>query len=88
MESFGNLTGGLLMMLAVIATAAGIARYSNFHRRELAESGKRELALDGLRGMAALMVATHHAAMSYVWLITGQWGETWSPALQLFAPGG
>jgi peptidoglycan/LPS O-acetylase OafA/YrhL len=88
MNSFGILTGGILMMLAVIATAAGIARYSKFYRRELTESGNRELALDGLRGMAALMVATHHAAMSYIWLITGRWGETQSPVLQLFAPGG
>jgi len=76
------------MMLAVIATALGVARYSDFYRRELGGAGKRELALDGLRGMAALMVATHHAAMSYAWLITGRWGETNSPVLQLFAPGG
>ena len=76
------------MMFAVIATAAGIARYSKFYRRELTESGKRELALDGLRGMAALMVATHHAALSCSWLITGRWGEAQSSALQLFAPGG
>jgi len=88
MDSLGILTGGVVMMLAVIATAAGIARYSTFYRRELADSGKRELALDGLRGMAALMVATHHAAMSYIWLVTGRWGETQSPVLQLFAPAG
>jgi peptidoglycan/LPS O-acetylase OafA/YrhL len=88
MNSLGILTGGVLMMLAVIATAAGIARYSKFYRRELAQSGNRELALDGLRGVAALMVATHHAAMSYIWLITDRWGETQSPVLQLFAPGG
>ena len=88
MDSLGTLTGGVVMMLAVIATAAGVARYSKFYRRELAESGKRELSLDGLRGMAALMVATHHAALSCSWLITGTWGEAQSPVLQLFAPGG
>ncbi len=77
------------MMLAVIAMAAGIARYSQFYRRELVvESGKRELALDGLRGLAALMVATHHAALSCAWLTTGRWGEAQSPVLQLFAPAG
>ena len=50
--------------------------------------GNRELALDGLRGMAALMVATHHAALSNSWLLTGDWGDARSPVLQLFAPGG
>jgi peptidoglycan/LPS O-acetylase OafA/YrhL len=91
MNSFINLAGGVLMMLAVIATAAGIVRYSKFYRREIggvAESGKRELALDGLRGMAALMVATHHAAMSYIWMITDEWGETHSPILHLFGSAG
>jgi peptidoglycan/LPS O-acetylase OafA/YrhL len=88
MDSLGILTGGLAMMLAVIATAAGIARYSEFYRRELAASGSRELALDGLRGMAALMVATHHAALSRSWLLTGMWGDAQSAVLQLFAPAG
>lgn len=76
------------MMLVVMATAAGIARYSKFYRRELAASGSRELALDGLRGMAALMVATYHAALCCTWLHTGRWGEAESPILQLFGPGG
>jgi peptidoglycan/LPS O-acetylase OafA/YrhL len=88
MESLGILAGGLVMMLAVIATAAVIARHGKFYRREMAETGKRELALDGLRGMAALMVATHHAALSYTWLLTGQWGAARTPVLQLFGPGG
>ena len=88
MDSLVILTGGVAMMLAVIATAAGIARHSQFYRRELAETGKRELALDGLRGMAALMVAAHHAALSRSWLVTGRWGEAQSPVLQLFAPAG
>jgi peptidoglycan/LPS O-acetylase OafA/YrhL len=88
MESFGILTGGVLMMLAVMATAAVIARRSTFYRREMTESGNRELALDGLRGMAALMVATHHAALCRTWLITGNWGEARSPVLQLLAPAG
>ena len=88
MNALGILAGGLAMMLAVMATTAGIARYSKFYRRELSDSGKRELALDGLRGMAALMVATHHAALSRGWLITGGWGDAQSPVLQLFAPAG
>ena len=88
MDSLGILTGGLVMMLAVIATTAVIARYSKFYRRELAASGNRELALDGLRGMAALMVAMHHAALSRSWLMTGQWGDAQSPVLQLCAPAG
>src|ERR1019366_1926994 len=88
MDLFGTLAGGGAMMLAVIATAAVIARHSNFYRRELAESGNRELALDGLRGLAALMVAAHHAALSITWLETGLWGDARSPVLQLFAPAG
>jgi peptidoglycan/LPS O-acetylase OafA/YrhL len=88
MESLVILTGGVVMMFAVIATAAGIARHSKFYRRELAVSGNRELALDGLRGMAALMVATHHAALCCTWLKTGIWGDSQSLVLQLFAPAG
>lgn len=76
------------MMLAVVATTAGIARYNSFYRRELAESGNRELALDGLRGMAALMVATHHAALCCTWLVTGEFVEARNPVLQLFGPAG
>ncbi len=86
MNSLAILMGGSLMMGAVIATAAGIARYSKFYRRELAESGNRELALDGLRGMAALMVAVYHAALSSTWLATGVWGDARNPILQLFGP--
>ena len=86
MNSLAILMGGALMMGAVIATAAGIARYSKFYRRELAESGNRELALDGLRGMAALMVAVYHAALSSTWLATGVWGDARNPILQLFGP--
>src|ERR1019366_9051750 len=52
MDLFGTLAGGGAMMLAVIATAAVIARHSNFYRREPAGSGNRGLALDGLRGFA------------------------------------
>jgi peptidoglycan/LPS O-acetylase OafA/YrhL len=83
-----SLLGGAVMMLAVIATAAGIVRYSTFYRREMVEVGNRALALDGLRGMAALAVATHHADLSCSWLITGKWDETPSQVLQLFAQGG
>jgi hypothetical protein len=75
MNAMAILAGGAAMMLAVIVTAAGIARYSKFYRRELVASGKRELSLDGLRGLAALMVATHHAALSCAWLATGRWGD-------------
>lgn len=69
-------------MLAVIATSAGIARYSKFYRRQAVESGNRELALDGLRGMAALMVMTHHAALCCSWITTGRWREAQSPAFE------
>ena len=88
MNSLNILAGGGLMMLAVMATAAVIARYSPFYRREMAATGNRALALDGLRGLAALMVATHHAAMSRIWLDTGGWGYAGSPVLQLFGPAG
>jgi peptidoglycan/LPS O-acetylase OafA/YrhL len=88
MDSLIILAEGGLLMLAVIATAALIARYIPFYRREMAESGNREPALDGLRGMAALLVATYHAALCCTWLITGHWGEAGSPLLQLFGPSG
>jgi peptidoglycan/LPS O-acetylase OafA/YrhL len=88
MSSIGNTAGGMAVMLAVIATAAGVGRFNAFYRRELAETGNRELSLDGLRGMAALMVVMHHAALSNIQLITGQWRYAGSPVLQAFGPGG
>ena len=88
MSAFGTLIGGGAMMLAVLATAGGLARGSRFFRRELAATGQRELALDGLRGWAALLVATHHAALSRTGLATGNWGDAQSSLLQLFAPAG
>jgi peptidoglycan/LPS O-acetylase OafA/YrhL len=86
MESLGNLAGSGLMMLAVIATAGMIACRSRFYRQELAVSGTREWSLDGLRGLAALMVAMHHAAIGRVWLINNEWGDTRSLVLQLAGP--
>ncbi len=84
----GNLAGGLLLIVAVIATAYRVARSSQFYRRELAAGANRELALDGLRGVAALMVATHHAELAGACLLDGEWGDARSPVLQLFGPSG
>jgi len=88
MNAAGIMAGAAILMLAVIATAAVIARYSGFYRRELAESVNRELPLDGLRGMAALMVVIYHSALFYTRLLTGKWGDAGSPVLQAFGPGG
>lgn len=76
------------MVVTVIATTAGIARYSRFYQRELADCGNRELALDGLRGSAALMVATYHMALCCEWLKTNTWGANRSLALLVLGPGG
>ena len=38
--------------------------------------------------MAALMVATHHAALCCTWLVTGEFVEARNPVLQLFGPAG
>jgi peptidoglycan/LPS O-acetylase OafA/YrhL len=86
MESLGTLAGSGLMMLAVIATAGVIARRSHFYRQGLAAPGNRELSLDGLRGLAALMVAMHHAAIGRVWLADNEWGDARSLVLQLAGP--
>jgi peptidoglycan/LPS O-acetylase OafA/YrhL len=88
MESFTILAGAAAVMLAVIGTAAIIARFIPFYRHELADNGQRELALDGLRGIAALLVAVSHAALCRAWLATGDWGRTESPLSQLCAPTG
>ena len=88
MNSFDTLVGGGAVMLVVIATAAGIARCSHFYRLELTEHRNRELALDGLRGIAALMVVIHHAALSLQWLRTGTFHEAGTPLIQLFGPAG
>src|SRR5450631_2830668 len=88
MEHLAILAGSGTLMLAVIATAAIIARRSPFYRHEIATVGNREPTLDGLRGLAALMVATHHAALCRIWLATGQWDDAHSKILQLFGPAG
>jgi len=88
MEPLGILAGSAAMILAIVATAAIIARRSLFYQHEVATSNNRELTLDGLRGLAALMVATHHSALCRTWLATGQWGDAHSRVLQLFGPAG
>jgi len=87
MEASGILVGSLMMMLAVIGTTAIFSRFSPFYRRELAVAN-RELPLDGLRGLAALMVATHHAALCHNWLKTGVWFDSGSRVIQHFGPAG
>lgn len=83
------LLGAATLVLAVIVTTALIARLSPFYRGELASgAGRRELPLDGLRGLAALMVVTHHSAMFRHWLRTGDWGDAGSSLLEAFGPGG
>jgi peptidoglycan/LPS O-acetylase OafA/YrhL len=76
------------MMGAIIATAAVFARFNAFYRLELARTSHRELSLDGLRGMAALMVAVHHAALCRTWLDTGDFVHTNSWLPQIFGPAG
>ena len=88
MNSAGMLAGAMGLMLAVILTAAVVGRFSAFYRRELAESAHRDITLDGLRGMAALMVVMHHAFMFNRWLATGEWGNVGPGFLKLLGPAG
>jgi peptidoglycan/LPS O-acetylase OafA/YrhL len=89
MNSAGFIAGGAMIALGVIGTAALVSRVSPFYRRELSSgSGRRELSLDGLRGLAALMVVMHHAAMFCNWLRSGEWGDAGSPVLQALGPAG
>ncbi len=82
------MAGAAFLMLAVIATAAAVQRFNAFYRRELADSGGRELPLDGLRGMAALMVVIHHGFLFRGWLMNDVWGTAESGVLQLLGPAG
>jgi len=83
------LLGPAMVALGGIATAAIISRCSKFYRAELAaEAATRELSLDGLRGLAALMVVVHHAALFRGWLNTGVWGEAGAPWLLALGPAG
>jgi peptidoglycan/LPS O-acetylase OafA/YrhL len=89
MDAIGILAGGMAVGSAAIATCAVISRVSKFYQAEIADdSGRRELPLDGLRGIAALMVVMHHAAMFRISLHTGEWGLAGSPVLQAFGPAG
>jgi peptidoglycan/LPS O-acetylase OafA/YrhL len=88
MDSLGNLTGGLLVMLAVIAMSYLLARHSRFYQREVSGYDNREIVLDGLRGVAALMVVIYHAALTNSCLLHGAWIETGSPEFQGFGSGG
>jgi peptidoglycan/LPS O-acetylase OafA/YrhL len=83
------LFGPAMVASGAIATAAIISRRSKFYRAELAADGaKRALSLDGLRGLAALMVVVHHAALFRGWLSTGVWGEAGAPWLLALGPAG
>ena len=75
-------------MAAIMVIAALVARYSGFYRRDLAHTGNRDLALDGLRGMAALVVVAHHASLFRTSLSDGEWGNAHSHFLQALGPGG
>ena len=80
---------GLAVGLVVIATSALVSRFSAFYRRELSvDAGRRELPLDGLRGIAALMVVMHHAAMFCKGLRLDEWGHTGSLVLLAIGPAG
>ena len=89
MNAVGITAASLAVGLAAIATCAAISRKSAFYRRELAvDADQRELSLDGLRGVAALMVMTHHAATFMSSFVIDNWGNTRSPLLQSFGPYG
>jgi peptidoglycan/LPS O-acetylase OafA/YrhL len=89
MSSAGVITGEAMIALGVIATTALVSRVSPFYKRELNSGfGRRELPLDGLRGIAALMVVMHHAAMFRNWLVSGEWGNAGSPVLEALGPAG
>ena len=80
--------GVAMLVFGVFAVAAGVSRFSQFYRKELlVEQERRALPLDGLRGLAALMVVVHHAALFQNWLSKDIWGEApdW---LQAFGPAG
>ena len=73
MMTFKLFAGSLVMVLAVISTSFVIMRHSKFYQGELARTGGREVALDGLRGLAALMVVVCHAGMVGLWIKSGHW---------------
>ena len=75
-------------MAVTMATTAAIARFSPFYRQQLADNGRRELTLDGLRGLAALMVMVHHIAVGRLWLQTDDWKNAGAALPQLFGPVG
>ena len=80
--------GPAMIACGGLATAAVISRCSAFYRTELAaDAGRRELSLDGLRGLAALMVVVHHGALFRGWLFTGAWGDVGADAPWLMALG-
>ena len=83
----GMAAGAVFLMVAVVATAAALERFSTFYQGELSRVDNRELPLDGLRGIAALLVVAHHAGISYTWLVSGQW-KTDSAFIMWLGPGG
>ncbi len=84
MMVFKLFAGSLVMMLVVILTSLVIMRHSKFYQGELARTGGREVTLDGLRGLAALMVAVCHAGMVSLWIKSGQWLAVRPNVLQSF----
>ena len=81
--------GPAIIASGVVVVAAVLSRASAFYRRELTiDIARRELSLDGLRGLAALMVVVHHAALFRNWLSTGVWGDAGASWLLAFGPAG
>lgn len=76
-----------MIAFGVIAIGAIISRWSHFYRTELAADAGRALSLDGLRGLAALMVVVHHAALFRGWLLAGVWGDAGVDAPWIMALG-
>jgi len=80
--------GCSVVLITGVATAGVIARFSRFYREELSQTRNRQLPLDGLRGLAALMVVAYHSAMFYQSMFLDKWGETGSPLIQTCGPAG
>ena len=60
--------GAAILMAVVLATAWIVGRFSAFYQRELTAPAHRELTLDGLRGLAALVVVcVYIAGFSLSW---------------------
>ena len=78
----------VMAYFVLMAFVLGMAALPQFRFVDEAKSSARYSALDGLRGFAALSVFFHHVAITYYFIVAGEWSHAGSRFYTLLGPVG